>query len=130
MNETVTGNWGDGSEVTKRLTGSWSFNRLIEGQGSMPAYTFRFSDDGACGIANANGHETPAEYTLDPSGTPKRMKWLNGAGPQRTEWRCVYELDGDGLKVGFVHPGTDIPADLTPHAGVTVYVLKRVTDDK
>jgi len=35
MNETVTDSWGDGSEVMKRLTGSWSFNRLIEGQGSM-----------------------------------------------------------------------------------------------
>ena len=35
MNDIVTGSWGDGSEVMKRLTGSWSFNRLIGGQGSM-----------------------------------------------------------------------------------------------
>jgi hypothetical protein len=35
MNETVTDSRGDASEVMKRLTGSWSLNRLIAGQGSM-----------------------------------------------------------------------------------------------
>ena len=35
MNETVIGSWGDASETMNRLTGSWSFNRIIEGQGSM-----------------------------------------------------------------------------------------------
>ena len=35
MNETAADNWGDASEVMKRLTGCWSFNRLIAGQGSM-----------------------------------------------------------------------------------------------
>jgi len=35
MNQTLIGSWGDASEVLKRLTGSWSFNRLIAGQGSM-----------------------------------------------------------------------------------------------
>ncbi|WP_247986566.1 DUF6314 family protein [Bradyrhizobium sp. 186] len=27
--------WGDASEVTKKLIGSWSFNRVIEGQATM-----------------------------------------------------------------------------------------------
>ncbi|OAF12450.1 hypothetical protein AYJ54_06380 [Bradyrhizobium centrolobii] len=35
MNETVIDGWGDASEVAEKLAGSWSFNRVIEGQGTM-----------------------------------------------------------------------------------------------
>ncbi len=35
MNEPTIGNWGDTSEVTRRLAGSWAFDRIIEGQGTM-----------------------------------------------------------------------------------------------
>lgn len=35
MNETMIDGWGDASEVTKKLIGSWSFNRVIEGQATM-----------------------------------------------------------------------------------------------
>jgi len=35
MNETAIDGWGDASEVTEKLIGSWSFNRLIEGQATM-----------------------------------------------------------------------------------------------
>ncbi|MFD0609611.1 DUF6314 family protein [Bradyrhizobium sp. GCM10027634] len=50
MNVTVTGSWGDGSEVMKRLTGSWSFDRLIEGQGSMQGLA-TFTPSGPDGLA-------------------------------------------------------------------------------
>lgn len=35
MNETAIDSWGDASDVVTRLAGAWSFNRVIEGQGSM-----------------------------------------------------------------------------------------------
>ena len=35
MNETAFDGWGDASEVMVRLAGSWSFDRIIEGQGIM-----------------------------------------------------------------------------------------------
>jgi hypothetical protein len=35
MNETMIPGWGDASEVMTGLTGSWSFDRVIEGQASM-----------------------------------------------------------------------------------------------
>lgn len=35
MNETLIEGWGDASEVTGRLVGSWSFDRVIAAQGSM-----------------------------------------------------------------------------------------------
>ena len=50
MNDTVTGNWGDASEVMKRLIGSWSFNRLIAGQGSMQGVAI-FTPLGLDGLA-------------------------------------------------------------------------------
>ena len=35
MTETTTDIWSDTSEVMQRLTGSWSFDRVIEGHGTM-----------------------------------------------------------------------------------------------
>ena len=35
MNETAIDGWGDASEVTEKLIGSWSFDRVIEGQATM-----------------------------------------------------------------------------------------------
>ena len=35
MTETTTDIWIDTSEVMQRLTGSWSFDRVIEGHGTM-----------------------------------------------------------------------------------------------
>jgi hypothetical protein len=35
MNETVIDAWDDASQVMTRLVGAWSFDRVIEGQGSM-----------------------------------------------------------------------------------------------
>jgi Family of unknown function (DUF6314) len=35
MTETETDRWGDTSGVTKKLAGSWSFDRVIEGQATM-----------------------------------------------------------------------------------------------
>jgi hypothetical protein len=47
MNETAIDGWGDASEVMARLTGSWSFNRIIEGQGTMQGLaTFTPLDEG------------------------------------------------------------------------------------
>jgi uncharacterized protein (TIGR03067 family) len=114
----------------KAILGKWRGDVLPQNRpGGNNQYTFRFGDDGTCGITSGpNAQESPAEYTLDASQSPKRMKWLNG--PQKTEWRCVYELSGDTLRVGFVHPGTDIPPDVAARPGVTVYELKRITDDK
>lgn len=35
MNETLIDGWRDVSQVTMRLTGAWSFDRVIRGQGTM-----------------------------------------------------------------------------------------------
>lgn len=117
-------------EDTKAIVGRWEGDYLGNKAGiGGNQYQFRFGADGTCGIVSGKGgQESQCEYTLDPAQSPKRMKWLNG--PQKAEWRCVYELDGDTLRVCFVNPGTDIPPDTAEHPGVTVYALKRVPSDK
>lgn len=111
----------------RAVLGKWQ-GGLAGQQGG--GYVFRFGDDGKCGITSGgpNARESGATYELHPDKSPRQMTWWNG--PERTEWRCVYELDGDTLKVAFVHAGTDIPPDAAPRAGVTVYELKRTADDK
>jgi hypothetical protein len=48
MNETAIDGWGDASEVTEKLIGSWSFNRVIEGQATMQGIaTFAPLDEGS-----------------------------------------------------------------------------------
>jgi hypothetical protein len=48
MNETAIDSWGDASEVTNKLIGSWSFNRLIEGQATMQGIaTFMSLNEGS-----------------------------------------------------------------------------------
>ncbi|MBC9877832.1 hypothetical protein G8O24_10820 [Bradyrhizobium sp. INPA01-394B] len=84
MNETVTDSWGDASEVMKRLTGSWSFDRLIAGQGSMQ------------GLATF----TP----LDPDGLAYReqgrLKLLTGTELE-AEREYVFREHGGGFDVFF-----------------------------
>jgi uncharacterized protein (TIGR03067 family) len=112
------------------ILGKWEGG--LGGAAKGGGYVFRFGDDGTCGITHggSNNQESGATYELHPDKSPRQMTWWNGVGPTQTEWRCVYELDGDTLKVVFVHQGTDIPADAAPRSGVTVYELKRLTSDK
>jgi len=108
-----------------RILGHWKLESLSlhggqpdDGQGT----TFRFSKDGSCGITNGST-ENGAKYTLDASTTPARMKWLNG--PQLTEWLCLYELEGDNLKIAFVDPNTEAPKKIEPTKNLTIYYLTR-----
>jgi uncharacterized protein (TIGR03067 family) len=111
-----------------QILGVWKEDS-ISVNGGQPAagadYTFRFSNDGTCGITTGN-NENPAKYFLVVSTTPRRMKWLNG--PEMTEWTCLYELNGDTLKIAFSQPGQEPPESIAPSAGVTIYYLKRVRE--
>jgi uncharacterized protein (TIGR03067 family) len=112
----------------KAILGHWRGTTLPV-SANQTVYTFCFSADGTCGIGH-NGQAALSDcvYSLDPSGTPKRMKWLNGS--ERTEWRCVYELDGDMLRIGFVPPNQEVPNNLELKNNLTVYELKRVKEEK
>jgi hypothetical protein len=71
MNEPVIDGWGRASEVTARLTGSWSFDRVIEGQGSMrglatfaplDAHGLAYREQGRLRLLNGSELEAEREY--------------------------------------------------------------------
>jgi uncharacterized protein (TIGR03067 family) len=118
------------SDDKTRIIGRWAIEALSQRgeEGKTSTGMFRFAPDGACGITHGGpgSNEFGAVYTLDPSTTPGHMKWLNG--PDRTEWDCLYEFDGDRLKVAFVDRGTELPKKIEPAGNLTIYYLKRVRE--
>ncbi len=112
-----------------RILGQWKQEKISVRGGEekgAAGTVFRFSSDGTCGISYGNRESNDSSYTLDSTALPRRMKWLNG--PQKTEWRCFYELEGDSLKVCFVDHKAELPAKLEPGPTATIYYLKRVNE--
>jgi uncharacterized protein (TIGR03067 family) len=109
-----------------RIVGQWTLESLSM-HGGQPqgdrATTVRFSKDGTCGITNGSS-ESGASFSLLPIASPRRLQWLNG--PQKTEWLCLYEIDGNRLKLAFVDGGTEPPAKIEPAKNLTIYYLTRV----
>ncbi len=73
MNETVIDAWDDASQVMARLAGAWSFNRVIEGQGSMQGLaTFTpldeerlaYREQGRLKLQNGTELEAEREYVF------------------------------------------------------------------
>lgn len=71
MNETVIDAWRDASQVMTRLAGTWSFNRVIEGQGHMQGLaTFTpldgerlaYREQGRLRLLNGSELEAEREY--------------------------------------------------------------------
>jgi hypothetical protein len=76
MNDTMIDGWGDASDVMARLAGSWSFNRVIEGQGSMRGIaTFThldterlaYREEGRLMLLNGTELEAEREYIFRKS---------------------------------------------------------------
>ncbi len=113
-----------------RIAGKWKQEFLaMRGGEKQPDTntTFYFEAAGKCAIGYGEGpSQNPSGYSLDPASMPRKMKWLNG--PEKTEWRCLYELDGDSLKVCFIDHNTEVPAALAPAANATIYYLTRVKE--
>ncbi|WP_426421131.1 DUF6314 family protein [Bradyrhizobium genosp. A] len=73
MNETAIDSWGDASDVVTRLAGSWSFNRVIEGQGGMQglatftplhAGSLAYREQGRLKLLNGTELEAEREYVF------------------------------------------------------------------
>jgi hypothetical protein len=106
------------------LVGRW---QGTEGPGKTHVHTFRFAADSTCGSTDPKGDEVPASYTAHPGGG-KQITWLEG--PERVALRCVYEVDGDALKIGFVRSNKKAPADLKFEDCSHVFTLTRVKDGR
>ncbi|QQN65027.1 hypothetical protein JIR23_04215 [Bradyrhizobium diazoefficiens] len=76
MNETVIDGWGEASEVMTKLIGSWSFDRLIEGQGTMQglaiftplnAESLAYREQGTLKLSNGTALQAEREYIFSKS---------------------------------------------------------------
>jgi hypothetical protein len=77
MNEAGINSWGDASDVTKKLIGSWSFERVIEGQATMQGIaTFTpldsgwlaYREQGDLKLANGTTLQAEREYVFSNCG--------------------------------------------------------------
>ncbi len=67
-------------------------------------HSFHFRDDGTMTVWNGQVENGGAKYrwTIDDTASPKRMTWYDTTStPPRPQFECVYELDGDSLKITY-----------------------------
>jgi len=71
MNETAIDGWGGISRVTTKLAGSWSFDRVIDGQGTMQGIatfkpldraTLAYREQGSLKLLNGTELQAEREY--------------------------------------------------------------------
>ncbi|MBR0818935.1 DUF6314 family protein [Bradyrhizobium liaoningense] len=76
MNEATIDGWGDASEVTKKLIGSWSLNRVIESQATMQGVAIftpldggrlAYREQGYLKLANGTTVQAEREYVFSNS---------------------------------------------------------------
>lgn len=116
------------------LVGTWKVSAVtINGNDSFPnTHTFIFDADG--GVKTLFGKISSTStwnWTIDTTTSPRTMRWeSNPKNNNNNSLNCVYELDDDSLKVGFISPGSKPPAKLEPTEGLTLYVMIRDTSTK
>jgi hypothetical protein len=76
MNEAGIAGWGDASDVTKKLIGSWSLDRVIEGQATMQGLAvftpldsgwLAYREQGHLKLANGTTVQAEREYFFSSS---------------------------------------------------------------
>lgn len=114
---------------TERLVGTWKVT-AVDGKASHGgSHTFVFEAEAKCRTVYGDDNKNVAIWTwaLDPDESPKRMK-LAGAGDNASlSYECVYELDGDSLKIAFPGEKKTRPAKVATGAGALLYEMKRET---
>lgn len=103
MNETAIESWGEISEVAKKLAGSWSFNRIIEGQGTMQGIAiFRPLDKASLAYRERgnlkllNGAELQAEREYIFGSSDKGFEVFFQENPPRLFHRISLSASVDG----------------------------------
>lgn len=71
------------------------------------------------------------ELKLDPKAKPKTMDIFGTEGPNKGKtFLCIYEIDGDMLKVCYALDGTKRPTEFKPGDKALLTIYKRMKDDK
>jgi uncharacterized protein (TIGR03067 family) len=83
---------------TSAIVGTWRPAPGTRGE------SFRFTADGGmqAWTGGAGGGESfPYTWVIDPTTDPKRMTWGSSSNPTQVQFECVYELDGDRLRIAY-----------------------------
>jgi hypothetical protein len=91
---------------------------------------FQFNADGTMKTWHDPNAHSPLDWTWAIEETdrlPKRIKLARAVGSGAYD--CIYELDGDGLKIAFI-VGTKDPQKLEAGRGVELYEQTRDTSGK
>lgn len=127
------GGWADEADKdADRLKGTWAVLTNESGKGKTDEeYNrrdgYRLVVDGrrmTWKSKSVGDHE--AEFRLDPTKTPRALDLDVRDGRALTE--CIYELDGDWLRICIARFGQPRPTEFRATAGASLLVLRRAKD--
>ena len=107
----------------ERLVGTW---KPVEGRTEW----FEFTADGGMKAWTTGGSAksgVPYTWTVAPDAEPKRMTWGDTSADRRPQWECVYELDGDRLRITYARAGGPPPGAVKAGDGLFYCDLVRDT---
>jgi uncharacterized protein (TIGR03067 family) len=99
----LLGTWKTTSEAGKTGKDIWT-------------HTYHFHPDGHLRQEFGPVSESNWDWAIDPEQTPKRMTWVNRKDPANA-YDCVYELDGDTLRLNYVGAKQTLPKAVGPQGG-------------
>jgi uncharacterized protein (TIGR03067 family) len=96
-------------------------------------FWYQFNSDGSMKTWHGPNRVSPTNwtYTLDPTSSPKRAKLTSDDGRNGgRSYDCIYELDGDSLKIAFVLNPKTPPTKVEDAPGLQLYEQTRDTSAK
>lgn len=110
----------------KAIEGSWTPIRAEFGGQPMPeailkTISLKLADGKYEAMAQGPDYGT---YSLDATTTPKSMTVIGTDGPNKGKtFPCIYELNGDTLRICYDLSGTKRPADFKSVTGTKLYLV-------
>jgi uncharacterized protein (TIGR03067 family) len=118
--------WDDKSQ----LLGTWKTTAEGGKTGKdIWTHTYHFGDDGLLRQEYGPKDESQWDWAIDPEQSPKRMTWVNRKDPNNA-YDCVYELDGDTLRLNYVGAKQTLPKAVGPKGGGYAVEMKRHSSSK
>jgi uncharacterized protein (TIGR03067 family) len=112
---------------SKAIEGSWTPIKGELGGKPMPDEVLKTISlklaDGRYEVI-AGGHPDNGTYTLDATAKPKGMTVTGTEGPNKGRtFPCIYELNGDSLRICYDLSGAKRPTEFKSAAGTRLYLV-------
>jgi uncharacterized protein (TIGR03067 family) len=115
------------ADDAKAIEGRWLPAKAELGGKPMPAVVLKTISlkmaDGRYEVM-ADGHPDNGTYALDTTTKPKGMTVVGTEGPNKGKtFPCIYELNGDMLRICYNLSGNKQPADFKSVVGTKLYLV-------